>query len=199
LQKDNLPYAIALTGGIGCGKSTVCSLLSLSGFDIIDTDKIAKIILDDNKEKLKLLFGDEYIVGHEIDRQKLGRLVFSDKEARQKLESFVHPLIYDEVKARADELEKKQTPYIVDIPLYYETKNYDIDKVVCVYCPISIQIQRVISRDNKTPKEIDDIIKSQIDIETKKQKSDYVIDNTKDLIHLQDEVDRFKKAIYHDR
>ncbi len=199
MQKDNLPYAIALTGGIGCGKSTVCSLLSLSGFDIIDTDKIAKIILDDNKEKLKLLFGDEYIVGHEIDRQKLGRLVFSDKEAREKLESFVHPLIYDEVIARADELEKKQTPYIVDIPLYYETKNYDIDKVVCVYCPISMQIQRVISRDNKTPKEIEDIIKSQIDIETKKQKSDYVIDNTKDLIHLQDEVDRFKKAIYHDR
>jgi dephospho-CoA kinase len=199
LQKDKLKYAIALTGGIGSGKSTVCSLLSLSGFDIIDTDKISKDILNQNQNKVKLLFGDMYIKNDMIDRKRLSSLIFSDKTAKQKLENFIHPLIYVEVITQAKELEKKQTPYIIDIALYFETKNYDIDTVVCVYCAKDTQLQRATKRDNKTPQEISNILNSQIDIETKKQKSNYIIDNTKDLIHLQNEVEMLKKKIYHDR
>ncbi len=197
MQKDKLNYAVALTGGIGCGKSTVCSLLSLGGFDIIDTDKIAKTILENNKDKVRTMFGDEYIKEHTIDRQKLSRLIFRDKKAKIKLENFIHPLVYDEVIARARVLEQKRTPYIIDIALYFETKNYDIDTTVCVYCAKETQIQRVAKRDNKTVLEINDILDCQIDTDIKKQKSDYVINNTQDLTHLQNEVDNFKKEIFY--
>ncbi|RLA75364.1 MAG: dephospho-CoA kinase [Epsilonproteobacteria bacterium] len=195
MQKDNLRYAIALTGGIGSGKSTVCSLLMVYGFDIIDTDKIAKDILNKNTKQIETLFGKDYITNGTINRQKLSDLIFENKKNKIKLENFIHPLIYDQVIKQAKILEKKATPYIVDIPLYFETQSYCLPKTILVFCSKHLQIQRVMKRDSRTKKQVEYIINNQIDTQSKKQLCDYMIDNTKDITYLQDEVSKLKKEL----
>ena len=91
-------YAIALTGGIATGKSTVASLLALNGMRVIDADTISHEILDASVLWVKDNFGDEYVNGSKVDRPKLGSLVFSDSEAKKKLENYLHPKIRDEIE-----------------------------------------------------------------------------------------------------
>ena len=86
-------YAIALTGGIATGKSTVCNILKLYGFSIIDADEISHKVLEEQKEKIAKIFGKEYIKDNKVDRVALGKLIFSDKNSKKLLENLLHPLI----------------------------------------------------------------------------------------------------------
>ncbi len=184
--------AILLTGGIATGKSSVCNFLKLHGFSIIDADKIAHEVLDENASKISEMFGDEYVKDGRVDRRKLGELVFSDKDKKSSLEALLHPLIEDRIKKEALKLEKFNVPYIVDIPLFFETgKRYDIKPVVVVYAPKELQIERLVKREGFDLSHAKSRVESQIDIEKKRQEADFVIDNSKDIKHLQKEVDRF--------
>ena len=184
--------AILLTGGIATGKSSVCNFLKLHGFSIIDADKIAHDVLDENASKISEMFGDEYVKDGRVDRRKLGELVFSDKDKKSSLEALLHPLIEDRIKKEALKLEKFNVPYIVDIPLFFETgKRYDIKPVVVVYAPKELQIERLVKREGFDLSHAKSRVESQIDIEKKRQEADFVIDNSKDIKHLQKEVDRF--------
>jgi len=118
LQNDNLKYAIALTGGLSTGKSTVCSLFGLHGFAIIDADKISKEIFDKNQNKISKMFDDKFTKDGKIDRKLLANFIFEDKQNKQKLENFLHPLIKESIIKKCKILETKQKPYIVDIPLF---------------------------------------------------------------------------------
>ncbi len=184
-------HAIALTGGIATGKSTVSQLLLKEGFDIIDADKVAHTMLDMHADGIADLFGEEYVEEGRVNRKKLGSIIFNNPENRTKLESFLHPLIHAEIARQSQALEKKKKPYIVDIPLFFETKNYDIEKVALVYAPLKMQRERLIKRDGFSVEEANSRIDSQISIELKKEKSSFIIDNSQDLDHLQDEVERF--------
>ena len=184
--------AILLTGGIATGKSSVCNFLKLHGFSIIDADKIAHDVLDENASKISEMFGDEYVKDGRVDRRKLGELVFSDKDKKSSLEALLHPLIEDKIKKEALKLEKFNVPYIVDIPLFFETgKRYDIKPVVVVYAPKELQIERLVKREGYDLSHAKSRVEFQIDIEKKRQEADFVIDNSKDIKHLQKEVDRF--------
>jgi dephospho-CoA kinase len=183
--------AIVLTGGIATGKSSVCSLLNLYGFKIIDADKIAHQMLDRNVEKIADLFGSEFISGGKVDRKKLGSVIFSNDTERKKLEALLHPLIKKEIMEQSRLCEQKEIPYIVDIPLFYEKSNYKIEEVVVVYCEPQQQIQRLLDREGYSLEEAQKRIAVQIPIEQKKEKASFVIDNTKDLKHLQKEVEKF--------
>jgi len=183
--------AIVLTGGIATGKSSVCSLLQLYGFKIIDADKIAHQKLDENSGKIAEAFGSEFISEGKVNRKKLGSVIFTDEKARLKLEQILHPLIKEEILTQSAFCEEKEIPYIVDIPLFYEKSNYDIDEVVVVYCTPEQQLQRLIDREGYTQEEAKDRINAQMPIDHKKEKASFVIDNTKNIKHLQKEVDRF--------
>jgi dephospho-CoA kinase len=183
--------AIALTGGIATGKSSVCSLLQLYGFKIIDADKVAHQMLETHAKEIAKLFGDEYIADGKVDRKKLGSLIFSNKDERLKLERLLHPLIKEEIEKQASFCESKNIPYIVDIPLFFENRNYDIDEVVVVYCDKDRQLQRLINREGLSKEEAQKRVDAQMDIDEKKELADFVIDNTKNLKYLQAEVDRF--------
>jgi dephospho-CoA kinase len=195
LQKDNFEYAIALTGGIAMGKSTVLSLFMMYGFLTIDADKIAHKLLDDNTDMIKELFGDKYVSDKKVLRKELGYLIFNDKVQKLKLENFLHPLIKQEIIKKALNFETKKKPYLIDIPLFFENKNYDINKSIVVYTTKDIQLQRLIKRDNYTRNEALARINNQMDIEEKKQKATFVIDNTKDLQNLQKEVEKIKQLL----
>ena len=187
--------AIALTGGIATGKSSVCSLLQLYGFKIIDADTVAHMMLEIHIDKVSKLFGDEYIFEGKVDRKKLGGLIFSDKSQRLRLEELLHPLIKEEIKKQSAFCESKKVPYIVDIPLFFENKNYDIDEVAMVYCTKEQQLQRLVDREGLNEVEAQKRVDAQMAIDEKKDLASFVIDNTQNLKHLQKEVDRFVSYI----
>ena len=119
-------YAIALTGGIATGKSTVASLLALNGMRVIDADSISHEILDASHSWVKESFGDEYVNSSKVDRAKLGSLVFSNIELKKKLEEFLHPKIRLEIEKRSIKQDSFKFPYLIDIPLFFENGAYDI-------------------------------------------------------------------------
>ncbi len=187
--------AIVLTGGIATGKSTVSNFFKLYGYSIIDADKIAHKILDENIQNIKTIFGENFIKENKVDRKELGKLIFSDKEAKQKLETLLHPLIKIEIENEAKKLEKYGIHYFIDIPLFFETKNYDIKNSLVIYAPKELQIDRVLKRDNLTKQEALNRVNSQMDIENKRELATFVIDNSMDLKHLQAEIEKFIKEL----
>jgi dephospho-CoA kinase len=177
--------AIVLTGGIGTGKSTVASLLKLYGYKIIDADEISRQIFNQKKEQIKKIFGTD-------DRKELRKIVFNDKEKLKILENLILPDVKKEVLKQAKKLEKDGITYFVDLPLFFEKQNYpEFDKVLVVYAPKELQIKRVIKRDKADKKGALSIINNQTDIEEKKKRADFIIDNSKDLKHLQKEIEKF--------
>ncbi|HIE34814.1 MAG TPA: dephospho-CoA kinase [Campylobacterales bacterium] len=192
---DPFAHAIVLTGGIGTGKSTVCNILKLYGFSIIDADKIANYILQKEKDSIIKLFGKKYIKDNSVDKKALAKLIFKNKDAKQKLENLMHPLIKKKIIEESLKLEKHKVPYIIDIPLFFETKNYPIKRVAVVYAPKELQIQRVVNRDKLSYEEAIERIESQLSIEKKKEKATYLIDNSKDLKNLQKEIDKFVEKV----
>ena len=170
---------IVITGGIGCGKSYVASLIKseyLSHYELYDYDKVVHTLYDNPtiQSALYLAFGT-------WDRRELSKHVFNDKKAMNKLKKiFSQPLI--------DSLSvvNSQPNVIIDIPVWYEYRK-DIpitaDYVVCAACKDDVQIDRVVKRDGRTPHQVSQIIKSQVSQEHKKHLSDFIIytDLTVDL------------------
>ena len=188
-------YAIALSGGIATGKSTVASLLSLNGMRVIDADTISHKILDSSYEWVSDTFGDRYVVGTKVDRKKLGGLVFSNPEQKKVLENFLHPKIRKEIETQSAKQDEFKFPYLIDIPLFFENGAYNIKDSVVVYTSKEVQLTRFMKRDNYTLEDSLNRIASQMPIDDKKAKATWVIDNSKNLKHLQKECEEFVEKI----
>lgn len=188
-------YALALTGSIASGKSTVASLLKLHGLQCIDADATAHKILDEEAQSIKALFGEEYLLERGVNRKKLGELIFNDREQKKRLESFMHPKIRQSIEKQAQRFEKLKFPYLIDIPLFFETKAYDIKYSVVVFTPKRVQLERLMKRNKLTQAQAQARIAAQMDIEQKRDLADFVIDNSHDLKHLQGECERFVESI----
>ena len=188
-------YAVALTGGIATGKSSVASIFRDNGVAIIDADRVAHKVLDSEYKQIAKLFGDEYILENRVDRKRLGGRIFSNREDKERLERLLHPLIYNEIERLSIIEDKREEPYIVDIPLFFETNRYPIKKSIVVYTPKEIQLKRLMKRDGSTKEEALLRIESQMDIEIKKEKATYIIDNSQDFDALQHECDKIRLKI----
>jgi len=188
-------YAIALTGGIATGKSTVASLLALNGMRVIDADTISHEILDASYSWVEEEFGLEFISNKKVDRTKLGSLVFSDDDAKKKLEEFLHPKIRAEIELRSEKQDGFKFPYLIDIPLFFENNSYDIQDSVVVYTPGDVQLERFVKRNGYSKEESQKRILTQMPIDEKKSRATWVIDNSKNLKHLQQEVEDFVENI----
>ena len=191
-------YAIALTGSIATGKSSVAKVFTSFGFVIIDADTIAHMLLNEQYVKVAELFGEEVRDGSKINRKALGAIVFSDRDKRAQLEMLLHPLIYKEIERLSLLEDKLKKPYLIDIPLFFESNRYDIAKSLVVYTPKEIQLARLMQRDGYSKEEALSRIALQIDIEQKKTESTYVIDNSKDFAYLNYECARVKNEILGD-
>jgi dephospho-CoA kinase len=190
MSNDLFKNAIALTGGISTGKSTVCNLFKLHGFLTIDADVIAHKLLDENSNKIATMFGEQYVENGKVLRKELGKIIFSNEENKLKLEALLHPLIKEQIIKESRIFEEQNKPYFVDIPLFFEKMNYPISKSLVIYTPKEIQIQRLMKRDNIDENEAKLKISNQMDIEEKRKLADMVIDNSQNLKHLQAEVER---------
>ena len=188
-------YAIALTGSIATGKSTVASLLLLNGMRVIDADTISHEILDASTLWVEETFGKEFIKLGKVNRAKLGELVFSDDKAKRTLEGYLHPKIKAEIEKRSEKQDRLKFPYLIDIPLFFENSNYDIQDSVVVYTPSNTQLQRFMKRNGYSKEESAKRIATQLPIEEKRSRATWVIDNSKDLKHLQQECEKFVENI----
>jgi dephospho-CoA kinase len=182
---------IGLTGGIGSGKSKVADLLAELGAAVDCSDKIVRELQARGGPGLKAIveaFGPEYLTpSGELDRTKLGKLVFENREARLKLNLLIHPLVTAEHQRRVEAHRARGAEVIVaDIPLLLEGKKagtgtgaiLPFDLIVLVYADESQQLERVIARDKLSPEDARARIKSQLSIEEKRGLADVVIDNT---------------------
>lgn len=187
---------IALTGGIGTGKSTIGKMLLNRGIPIIDTDLIAREVIEYPNIILALvkLFGNDILLENKIDRKKLAQKVFGDKKKVEMLNSIMHPAILKKMWEEVEKKKKTNKFVVVDIPLLFEIKFEDkFDKILLVYAPKNIQLERIIKRDNRTKEEAENIINSQINIEEKKKKSDYVINNTESIENSEKQLEKIIK------
>lgn len=188
-------YAIALTGGIATGKSTVGTLLGLNGLRIIDADVISHRILDENSLWVRDHFGAEFVINGKVNRPKLGRIIFSNPDAKKELESFLHPKIRTAIEEASEKQDTFCYPYLIDIPLFFETSSYPIGQSVVVYTPKTLQLERFMKRNGYDETESLRRIQSQMGIEEKRSRATWVIDNSSDLKHLQRECENFVEAI----
>jgi len=192
-------YAVALTGSIATGKSSAGIYLSKLGFEIIDADSIAHDMLNVQYQAIARLFGEHMLNADKtVNRKALGSVVFSNAVKRKALEDLLHPRIFLEIETQAKQLDIKRTPYLVDIPLFFESKRYPIAKSLLVYTPIPLQLLRLRQRDDSSEEDAQRRIDAQISIEIKKQKADYVIDNSGTLTDLERECKRVKDEILKD-
>lgn len=185
-------HAIVVTGSIGVGKSTVCEMLKHRGYEIIDADEISHKILDKLSVDISNLFGDKFIKDGKVLRKELASLVFNDQKQLKKLEELLHPKIKEEILIKALNLEKEGKYYFVDIPLFFESKNYnEFDKVLVIYTPKELIIDRIMRRNNLTRYEALVRINLQIDIEKKKNLANFVIENSGSKKDLEKKIDEF--------
>lgn len=188
-------YAIALTGGIATGKSTVASLMGLNGLRIIDADAISHRILDENSAWVAEHFGTEFVSGGKVVRAQLGKIIFANAEAKKALESFLHPKIRTAIEDESEKQDRFEYPYLIDIPLFFETGSYPIKNSVVVYTPKEVQLERFMKRNGFSKEESLRRIESQMDIDEKRSRATWVIDNSSDLKHLQQECEQFVETI----
>ncbi|GAA8928100.1 dephospho-CoA kinase [Helicobacter pylori] len=193
-----LKNAIALTGGIGTGKSTTIKILESQGHQILDADKIAHQLLQEHRFKIAQHFGSDILEKGILNRKKLGAIVFQNANELKWLEDFLHPLIRECMLKKACELGKNHQMYFLDIPLFFEVggkKCYPVSKVVLIYAPKALQIERLLERDKLKEAEILQRLACQMDIDQKRAMSDYIIDNSSSLKDLNKQVERFLKTL----
>lgn len=178
-----MSFVLGVTGSIATGKSTVTKYLREQGFAIIDADQVAREVVQAGTPGLAAIvtcFGEDILTKEkELDRQKLGTIIFSDETKRQELDTILKGFIRTSfMKKLAVFKQQKEAVIVCDIPLLYEA-GYDelMDRVMVVYVPEAIQCQRLMARDQLTEVEARKRIASQMSIEDKKKRADIIIDN----------------------
>ena len=171
---------IGITGSIACGKSTVSDYLIAKGYTIIDADKIGHVALTSNdaKRKLSEKFGDEILENNEINREKLGKLVFGNDDNLKILNSIIHPKI-KELILKLQEEHRDEDLVFLDIALLYEANFVDlVEKVVVVYVDEDVQLERLMTRNSLSKEEALKRIESQMSPREKASLGDFVINNS---------------------
>lgn len=170
---------IGITGGISTGKSNVINTIKQEGYKIISSDEVYKTLaLKGNiiYNNILATFGDDYLDNNgNIDKHKLGKLIYNNEELRLKLNSITHPFIKDEIKKEIKE--SNDDIIFIEIPLLFEVGWQDLcDKIILCYLNKEEQIKRLMARDNISRDYAISKINSQMNLEDKKALSDYIID-----------------------
>jgi dephospho-CoA kinase len=192
---------IGLTGSIGAGKSTVAGMLRKAGYTVVDADSIAheglrsgtstyQAIVD--KLGIKILTSDG-----EIDRRKLGQLIFADNSQRAWLEGLLHPMVQSRVKEIRTELESSgETLAFYEVPLLFEKGlEKQFDQIMVIWAPESIQIPRLMSRNGWTAEEVAQRSKLLLPMAEKIKRADFSIENSGTIAELQLRIEQVLKIL----
>lgn len=186
---------IGITGGIASGKSFACNIIKKMGYPVIDADNISRDLSKKGNPcywAIVNTFGEDYLLENkELDRQKLGKLIFNNPGKKELLNKITHPLILEEINRQISKI--NDGVLFLDIPLLFESKmEFLCEKIICVYVDRSLQIERLMKRDNIDKEFAISKINSQMDLEKKKNLADYVINSN---VTLLEEEFQIKKII----
>lgn len=184
---------IGITGGIASGKSTVAKRLRELGASVLDADQIAKEVVEPQTqgwEKVKVKFPEVIQANGEIDRRRLGQIIFSDPLKRQILEDIIHPLVKESLEEQGVAAKKMGLIVFAEVPLLFEVgwENW-LEPVWLVYVRPEVQLQRLLARTNLSEAEALNMINAQIPLEDKVKRAEVVIDNNGDLKETWKQVD----------
>jgi dephospho-CoA kinase len=192
---------VGLTGNIASGKSAAALMFAELGAHVIDADRVTHDLLRSGTptyDRIVAAFGKKVLNSEgDIDRKKLGQIVFSDAEKRRNLNALIHPKVGEEILRRVFELEHAAAKgiIIVDAALMIETGAYKkYHRLIVVHCPPSLQISRLMARDGWTEAEARARMDSQMPMEEKLKLADYAIDTSGTLKQTRDQV----QEIYRD-
>lgn len=192
---------IGLTGGIATGKSTVSQMLVARGAALLDADVVARRIMEPGHPVLAAVverFGKSVLLENgQLNRKRLGEIVFSDYVERKALEDITHPAIRQEMKAKMEALEQEDPERLVvaDIPLLYESGLEELyERIMVVYVPRSLQLERLVKRDALTEEQAELRLAAQMDIEEKRRRADIVINNSGSCEETESQVDDFWRS-----
>lgn len=151
---------IAVTGGIGSGKSTVCELLSKMGCNVIDCDEIAKRISESKEvlDEICATFGEEYIVNGKLDRKKLRQRVFNDEESTEKLNKIFDKRVIEDLY---NHIERSYGPVFIEVSVMKALPTEMFSDIWQVTASNDVRIRRVVFRDNVSAEDVMKIIKTQ--------------------------------------
>ena len=184
---------IGITGGISSGKSNVAREIRKLGYPVFDADLISKESLDYNTPsylKVCETFGEKILNSDfTINRQKLATIIFSDELKRQKLMNIIHPYVKKVLKENI--LKSNSNLVFLDVPLLFETDFHLLcDKIICVYLDKHLQLERLIERDNINKALAIKKIESQLPLDVKVKKSDYIIDSSGTLLETKKQIEK---------
>lgn len=188
----NRPLCIGLTGGIGSGKTSATDIFSELGVPVIDADAISHEVVRAGQPALQAIansFGADMIgEDGQLRRAHLRKLIFNDADTRGRLEAIIHPLVSDEVARRVGGV---TFPYcILSSPLLLESRSaHDIDRILVIDVPESLQIERASSRDGVHQDEIEKIVNSQSSRQDRLAAADDIIVNDRELAFLRKQVE----------
>ncbi|EAE5922805.1 dephospho-CoA kinase [Listeria monocytogenes] len=188
---------IGLTGSVATGKSTVSNMIQQAGIPLVDADIAARKVVEPGTEGLKEIvayFGEEILLADgTLDRAKLGEIIFKDKEKREKLNEITHPRVKDYMlEARERFFGAGEELVFFDIPLLFESHLESlVDQIVVVWTTPETELKRLMERNNLTKEDALRRIESQMGIDEKARKADFVIDNNESLEKTQKQVYTF--------
>ncbi|MDM5285732.1 dephospho-CoA kinase [Peribacillus frigoritolerans] len=188
---------IGITGGIASGKSTVSLYLQELGFTIVDADLASRAVVEPGEEayhQVVKVFGEDILLTDgNIDRVKLGSIIFNDQEKRLLLNGIVHPAVRNWMRLKTEAaLSSGEETVFMDIPLLFESKlTFMVDKTLLIYVDEQVQLERLMNRNGLSETEALARINSQMPLADKKALADAVIDNNGDI----NETKRQVKAI----
>ena len=187
-------YAVGLTGGIGCGKTTVANMFAELGASLVDTDEIAHALTAPGgaaMAELLAAFGSDFATAEgALDRARMRALVFSDATAKQRLEAILHPRIRDAALAAAAIATGPYVIYVVPLLIESGTWRARVARVLAIDCPEEVQVARVMARNGLTEEQVRAIMANQVTRAQRLAAADDVITNDGHLDTLRPQITR---------
>ena len=192
-QPASRPFRVALTGGIASGKTTVADLFAALGVPLIDTDLIAREVVEPGQPALAAVaqaFGSDVLdPDGRLDRRRLRELIFSDATARARLEAILHPAIRAEMERQSIAAAQAGPYQMLVIPLLAEGGRRDhVDRVLVVDAPATVQVERLMARDAVTREQAEASLRAQVRRATRLGIADDVVTNTGRIEDLREQV-----------
>ncbi|HQN64104.1 MAG TPA: dephospho-CoA kinase [Methylophilus sp.] len=191
-------YVVALTGGIGSGKTEAANIFAKLGVPVVDVDAISHALTEKPTfitSKIGEAFGAGYLTPEgALHRARMRALVFSNDEAREKLNAILHPAIYEETLKQLQS--HTDTPYqILVIPLLFESARYLplVQRILVIDCDEATQIRRVMERSKLNEDEVKNIIAAQTPRQERLKRADDVLENSDNLQELAKKIDQLHK------
>ena len=192
-QPTSRPFRVALTGGIASGKTTVANLFATHGVPLIDTDLIAREVVEPGQPALTAVvqaFGSDVLdPDGRLDRRRLRAIIFSDATARARLEAILHPAIRAEMERQSVAAAQAGPYQVLVIPLLAEGGRRDhVDRVLVVDTPETVQVERLMARDAVTREQAEASLRAQAQRATRLSIADDVVTNKGRIDDLREQV-----------